>query len=529
MPKSLAFFLLSLVICSSCARKNFFQESALTIPAEKTAIASGNTPDSVTVTVGRHYDKGFFQTFLFGKHYRKLWATPVKLPVYDMGEAKGGLTPVSMGGGFQTTSLTLKDKAGRQFVLRSLDKDPEKTLPPGLRHTFLLNVIRDQTSAANPFAPLVLPHLSRAAGIYYTSPDFYYVAENDSTMGKHAPRVNGKVMMLEEKFEGKKNLIPMFGNAVDLVDSEDLLEERYADSRHRIDQQFFARNRLFDVLIGDWDRHEGQWQWAVYKNGNNFIYKPIAKDRDQTFYRFNDGVITWLASKLPFLKKFQTFHHHYGNMSGWLFNAEFIDARALNEVTRQEWQQQAQSMKAAITDTVIENAIARFPQPIYEKNGEQTIRRLKSRRDKLPEAAEAIYEILAKKVTVAGTDQKEKFMVERLPSGDTRVRVYSLENKSETPFYERLFIRKETKEITLHGLRGDDEFEISGEAPKAIKLKVFGGPGEDELTDTSNVKGWCKKTHVYDTRRGIEVVGGPETKKKLTWDVAVHAYDYEGI
>src|SRR5690606_29666600 len=121
MPKFLAFFLFSLFVCFSCARKNFYQPSALVNPSEKAAIAAGNIPDTVTVTIGRHYQKGFLQRFFFGKHYRELWATPVQLPVFKMHEAQGGLTPVSMGGGFQTTSLTLKTDSGQIFVLRSLD------------------------------------------------------------------------------------------------------------------------------------------------------------------------------------------------------------------------------------------------------------------------------------------------------------------------------------------------------------------------------------------------------------------------
>lgn len=529
MPKFLAFFLLSLLFCFSCARKNFFQPTALTDPAQKAAIAAGNTPDSVEVTVGRHYKKGFFQRLFFGKHYRELWATPVKLPVYNMAEEKGGLKPVSLGGGFQTTSLTLKNNAERLYVLRSLDKDPQKTLPKSLRGTFLVNVLRDQTSAANPFAPVVLPTLSEAAGVFYTNPQLFYVTENDSSFGKFGPRILGKVMMLEEKFDGKENIVPAFGNATDLVDSEDLLENRYEKNNHHIDQQLFARSRLFDVLIGDWDRHEGQWQWAVYENGNESLYKPIPKDRDQAFYRFNDGIITWLASKGPVLKKFQTFHHHYGNMSGWLFNAQFIDARALNEVTREDWLQHAQTMKAALTDAVIEKAIAHFPKPVYQKQGPETIARLKSRRDKLPEAALKIYKILAKEVTVAGSDEKEKFVVKRLPSGETSVEVFRDEKNSSRRLYARVFKPAETKKIILHGLGGSDTFEFSGVSGKAIDVAVYGGEGEDELEDESKVKGWGKSIHVYDTKRGIIMEKTRETKKHLSRDVAVNAFDREGL
>jgi hypothetical protein len=513
----------------SCARTNFYQKTALTETTDQKEIAAGKVPDSVTVTVGRHYDKNFLQTFFFGKHYRKLWATPVKLPVYRMEKEFGGLTPVSLGGGFQTTSLTLKDKSGSLYVLRSLDKDPQKTLPKSLRSTFLVNVMRDQTSAANPFAPVVLPPLSKAAGVFYSTPKLVYVTENDSSFGKFAPRIIGKVMLLEEKFDGKETLKPIFGNAIDLEVSEDVLKNRFENNHHHIDQHLFARSRLFDVLIGDWDRHEGQWQWAVYKNGSNFLYKPIPKDRDQTFYRFNDGVITWLASKTPVLKKFQTFHHKYGNISGWLFNAQFIDTRALNEITKEEWLQCAEEMKSALTDQIIDQAFTNLPKPIYQQVGAETIFKLKKRRDALPEAAAEIYKILAKEVTVTGTDQNEKFVVTRLASGETLVEVFRAESNEKTPFYSRAFKPKETTEIILHGLGGEDQFEISGEAKNAIQLAVYGGEGEDELEDRSKIKSTGKSITIYDTTRGIIMEKTPETKKKLSRNVAVNAYDREGL
>ena len=143
-----------------CVRTNFFQKTALVEPA---AFTAQTQPDSALVTVGRHYKKSGLHNLFFGKHYRELWATPVSLPVFKMDRAFGGLKPVSLGGGFQTTSLTLKNKEGRPYVLRSIDKDPIKTLPPFLRKTFIVNVIRDQTSAGNPFASLVVPELSEAA------------------------------------------------------------------------------------------------------------------------------------------------------------------------------------------------------------------------------------------------------------------------------------------------------------------------------------------------------------------------------
>jgi hypothetical protein len=41
--------------------------------------------------------------------------------------------------------------------------------------------------------------------------------------------------------------------------------------------------RLFDMLIGDWDRHYDQWRWGEYKVGDKVIYKPVPRDRSSIF------------------------------------------------------------------------------------------------------------------------------------------------------------------------------------------------------------------------------------------------------
>ncbi len=527
MFKTIFYFLVISGFCMSCARTDFYQKTALVNP--NNAFTSTIKPDSAVVTVGKHYKKGSIHNLFFGKHYRELWATPVKLPVFRMDREFGGLKPVSLGGGFQTTSLTLEDKTGRPYVLRSLDKDPYKTLPPGLRKTFIVNVIRDQTSAGNPFAPLVIPPLSKAAGIFYSSPKIFYVAPNDSSFGNFGERILGKVMLLEEKFDGKEALTPQFGPATDLVDSEDVLHDYFDDNKHRLDQTLFARSRLFDILIGDWDRHEGQWQWAAYKSGDKYLYKPIPKDRDQTFYKFDDGIIPWIASSRVLIKKFQTFKKDYAYLPGWLFNARFIDARALNEVNRQEWQKQAEELKSSLTDAVIENAFTNLPKPIYQKNAAETISILKARRDKLPAVADKVYLLLAKEVLVSGSDEPEVFEVQRQPNGETVVKVFRKNETDKAPFYSRTFKPNETKKINLYGLGGNDDFKITGEAKRGIQLNVFGGEGEDELEDSSKIGGCKKPTIAYDTRRGMIIEPSKEVKKRLSSDVAVHAFDREGL
>jgi hypothetical protein len=490
--------------------------------------------DSARVTAGRHYQRGGVQNVFFGPHYRRVWATPVTLPVLDLARAvPGGLKPGKMGGGFQSTSMTMLGANGRTYALRTLDKDPYKTLPKVLRKSFLLNIVRDATSAANPYGAFTVPPLAAAAGVYHTTPRPFYVRQEETGLGANSPLFQGKVVMLEEKFDGRANLTPAFGPADDLRDSDQMLRARYQQPFHQIDQQAFARARLLDLWLGDWDRHEGQWQWAVYQKDGRTRYHPIPKDRDQVYYRFDDGLIPWLASRRWAVRKFRTFKPRYEDIGGLAKNARFIDERALAEVSQEQFQLLARDLQQRLSDDVIETALRRLPPEVYALEGPRTAAALRARRAALPTAAQQFYQNLARRVTVAGTDQAERFVVQRLTDSTTLVSVYHLPEDEEKArpdslLYRRLFRVSETKRIVLHGLDGEDEFELSGEVGRGIRVDIFGGPDEDKVTDTSRVRRGGKKAVYYDTKSGNTFADSPDLRDKTEHGVLMHAYDREG-
>ncbi|PVY41803.1 hypothetical protein [Pontibacter virosus] len=517
-----------LLFSSGCARRNFFAKTPVVDQAryQQLKTASPAEVDSVTVMAGQHYKRTGFHHLFWGKHYREVWATPVTVSVFDMKTAKGGLSVEKLGGGMQTTSLTLIDDNGFTYALRSLDKDPAGILPKFWRNTFVADVLRDQTSAINPYAAFVLPTMAEAAGIPHSKPELVYVLPSDTTFGEHNDKFQDRVFMIEEKYNDDRTITPMLGNATDIAGSKKMLKERFGDDDHFIDQREFARARLFDLFINDWDRHEGQWEWAVYDDGDNKYYRAIPKDRDNAFFKFDDGIITWLFSRKWAIRKFETFGPKYKDVYALMMNASFIDSRALTELTAEDYQQIATELQTALTDDVIERAIRQFPPKVYDLLGEQTIGILKSRRDLLPQAAQEFYLHLAKKPLVIGTDKEDRFEVERLNDEETAVKV--IRKSDDKQVYHRVFKRSETSQITLHGLADDDEFEVSGEVNKGIRIVIVGGRGEDEIKDSSNVKSWRRKTIVYDTKRGNEIEFGPETVDKTTNDVRVHAFDREG-
>ncbi|WP_345163768.1 hypothetical protein [Pontibacter saemangeumensis] len=521
--------LLCSLCLSSCVDHDFFQEDARATAAE----LDGNAPagqDSVWAVAGRHYDRSGFHRFFWGDHNRTVWTTPVKVPVLHLDSLYGGLTVEEKGGGFQTTSFTLQDSLGRLYALRSLDKDPLEVLSPFWRKTFAANIVRDQTSAANPYGALVVPALAEAADVYHGNSSIYYISPSDTSFGEYAPAVQGKLFLLQDKFESPADLLPSFGAAVDFADSDDALLNRFEHNTHHFNQEAFARARLLDLLVGDWDRHKGQWEWAVEKNGSETIYYPIPKDRDQVFLKMNDGLIPAIATSKFVVRKFHSFDEDFDDVQAYMINSEFMDARLLHALSLPEWLQIAGNMQAALTDAVIERAVRRLPAPVYKQLGEDLADNLKSRRDKLPEIAEKMYRILAEEVTIPGTDAAEHFLVNRLDNLQTEISVYrKLDNhRKGRRFYHRVFNRKDTKQITLHGLAGDDSFEVKGSVQDGILVNIYGGLGEDTIADSSEVAGLKRKTRIYDTPRGNELYFGTEAKDMTTDDVRVHAYDREG-
>jgi hypothetical protein len=90
-------------------------------PSDSTATAS---PAMRTVVAGEHYRAGAFHRFLLGADYRKLWSTPITVPVLNLETFAGGLRPVRRVGGQQTLGLAMKGADGRDYTFRGLDKDP---------------------------------------------------------------------------------------------------------------------------------------------------------------------------------------------------------------------------------------------------------------------------------------------------------------------------------------------------------------------------------------------------------------------
>jgi hypothetical protein len=483
----------------------------------------GLNPTVIRMAANTEYNKaGKLKRVMLGDHYRKEWGTAVDVEILDMETFAGGLTPVKAGGGLQTKSLRLNGANGQQYVLRSVNKDPSKALVAELRGTFAEDVVQDQISSSNPFAPMVVASLAQAAGIFHSTPRLVYVPVT-SKLGEFKKEFGGILCLIEERPSGNESNNSAFGYSKNVINSGKLFEKILFNTDYQVDEKAFLRARLFDMLIGDWDRHEDQWMWAGFKENDKTIYRPVPRDRDQAFASL-DGVIPQLTTRKWAIRKVQDFDYQIDDVAGLNMNGRFLDMSFTTRLVLTDWLTIANELQAAITDRVIEEAFSQLPKEIFDISGKKTIAKLKTRRNKLDVYAKEYYMVLSKAVSIAGTRQKEVFEVTRVNNEMTSVLVYT--EKGAINYY-RTFKTAETKEIRLYGLEGNDVFKIHGDAKKGILVRVLGGKDLDSVSDLSYVNGLAHKTRVYDDAVN-QIDGSAETRLHISSDSLTNGYNRKG-
>ena len=468
------------------------------------ATAPARSPTKQTVVAGDHYHAGWLHRLLLGSHYRDLWATPLDVEVLDLSRFAGGLTPTGCGGRRQTKVLRLLGKDGRQYVFRSVDKDPTLALPPELRATFARKLVQDQISSAHPGAPLVVAPLLDAAGVLHVAPRIALLPDDPRLSGFDCVPPGFKLGMIEERPTEPPDNDEGFAGAVELAGTKKLFEHLEHSSRNRVDSRAYLAARLMDVFIGDWDRHQDQWRWARFDSGDVHWWRPIPRDRDQAFARL-DGVLLYFTGY--YWPQLIGFGDKYPSIWRLTFTGQVPDRRLLVDLEKPVWDSIARTIQARLTDSVIEAAVRRLPPEYYRKSGAALTRALQQRRNHLLQASDRYYALLAGVVEVHGTDERDVAEVERLGGGRVSVRLSA--DGAAAPYYRRTFDGRETEEIRVYLHGGDDRLVVRGAARsgRGPLLRVIGGGGDDELTDSSRAGG----TKFYDDRGNNRFVRGPWT------------------
>ena len=494
--------------------------------------------DSATVRLaaGPEYARGAVWRFFMGTHYRNIWTTPVTVPVLHLGTVlPGGLVPLQAGGSNQSRTLRLRAADGREFVLRSVNKDASAALPTGWLRWLLGGLMKDQTSAGQPYGAYAAAPLAEAAGVFHTNPRLVYLPDG-ANLGSFRAGYANALYLLEVRPDGRAHNLASFGHSPAIVNTQHMLLAIHERARARVVARAYLRARLLDMWLGDWSRREDQWRWASFPKAGRVDYRPIPRDRDQAFFLFDDGVLTRLISW--FVPKYCSFRTTLRprSVDGLTTTARTLDRTLLGTLSAADFRQEADSLRRRLTDAAIAQALTAGPVETRSGIAAKFGPMLQARREQLPAVAQRYYEVLAKEAWLLGTDQAERFIISGAGPGRLRVQVLTHRPaKADSLLAERIYDRKDTRQLNLYGLAGDDIFELRTPLSSGFLVNIYGGAGHNYVVRPQNRPvdmadfTWFRTPNIADDARQnsaglpIEIDPHPElTANAMGW---LHRYN----
>jgi len=343
--------------------------------------------DSVLIAPSTLYEANLLKDLVQGSNYRDAWSEKVKFPIVFLDTLYGGMEIIKEGGGKQTHSLKLRAKNDIIYTLRSVTKDPEKIIPEIAEDLGLENIIVDGISAQHPYAAILAAELAQKLDILHTHPRMVFIPKQ-GVLGDFNKKFGNRLFLLEYETESKGNWTSL-KNVSEIIETKDLQKLKFeSKAKILVDQDALIKVRLFDLLIGDWDRHAEQWGWVIQKSDRGNVATPVAGDRDNAFF-YISGLIPSIITNKNVEPLVRPFEKEIDHMPGLVYP---FDRYFLSNTSEDMFIKQANELQKSLSDEIIANAFEAWPEQIRKLNEKEIAEKLKSRREKLQEYATQFFQ-----------------------------------------------------------------------------------------------------------------------------------------
>lgn len=494
------------------------------------------TPSEVSTTIypKESVEKTNYYISFWGEHYRKYYGTDVTAPTVLLDTLFEGLVPFRKGEGKQSKSLRLVNSKGQEYVMSALHKNAtqyiqavafkDQYIREEYANTYTESLLLDLYTTAHPYAPFSINKLAEAANVFHTNPKLYFIPKQP-TLKQFNSNYGDELYLIEERATSGHGDLENFGYSNTIISTDDVAQKIRISDNYTIDEESYIRTRLFDMLIGDWDRNEDQWKWAEFKNNDQTIYKPVPINRGQAFSKYDGFLLEAVTRMIPGLKLMQVYDTDIRNVK-W-FNKEpyALDMAIIKEATFEDWEKEITFLQNNITDTVIDSAFVQMPSEIQDKTTIDIKAKLKGRLSNLTKIAKKYYKHLDKYPIIRGDDTENWFDIHRFKNGKTSIQIYTIENdKKGYKIFDKTYSKKETYELWVYGLDDKDVFHVTGVNKKVIPLRLIGG----QNNDVYNIESGGRVT-VYDFNSKKNTFETSKGKKRLSDDYNTNLYNYKKV
>lgn len=492
------------------------------MPLESIGITEGDSLVRKSIYPASAADKSKFYNYLWGEHYRKLYSIPITVPSVTLQTLWGGVKVVEQATDFKGLLLEnrrqqlclLKPLGGYTTFLESnfFQEVYDKKV---FKNTYLDQFIGDAYTIINPYTFISADYLAKTAGLSSNNSRIFYLPEHSTrdTVADGTPIADKLVSVID---------VPDFNTRPNVLLTDQLLDTIRVNKNYQVDQSLYIRERLLDMMLGDWNKIPENWNWLGQAKGDSILFAPIVIDRNHSFTKVDGilfkqmlhvlglGFIVNYDSSLKSVKK--------ENTLGFT-----LDMALSSQSDLSIWMEQARYIRQTLTDEVIGEAFSRLPKGIDDKEVKRITTIIKERRDKLDEIAQNYFEQLQQTPVLTGTDRADRFVIDRHNPDSLFIRIYDRE--TDQLVFDRRYSRKMTKEVWLYGLEGDDRYEVNGEAHKEMPVYLISGKGENtyQLDPGNHIR-------IYEYKSKRDILDTVPHAKKIFSDIPeVHDYDYDKI
>lgn len=491
--------------------------------------ASSQEIDSIPIRLGSEIQKPIyteamkkrnsFYNWAWGKHYKDLYYQPITTKTVSLNSLFGGLSVRKQ---LPKLHALVLDNNKRFYILKPLGGSSSFLESKffqsvykreDFKDTYLNDFITEAYTVVHPYMFVTAESLARSAGLCYTDPHVYYVSEgNQADTIADGSLVKNKLVSI--------SLLPKIEEDV-INDIPLLLEKLHGDELTTVDQQMYIRTRLFDMLIGDWNKTPENWYWLPSQRGDSTVYMPQVFDRSHAFSKV-DGVFFKELLNMLGVGFIANYEGHLKNVKKFNSLSYALDIAITQQQTASAWSEQAKILKQLLTDDVIDNAFLKLPSEMQNDEAREIKNKLKQRRNELEETAIKYYVYTQKTPVITGTDKSNRFVVEQDHNKNLRIRIYDQE--TNRLIVDKKYTRKHTKEIWVYGLKGDDTFEVDKEKGN-ISVLLIGGEGNNIYNITRG-----KNVFVYEAKSEKERLKSlTEGKVIIPNDEGALEYNYEQL
>lgn len=397
----------------------------------------------------------------------------------------GGASPIARG----TNGHGLSDTSYIRFT--PIVTPVDVAFNNEFRQLYAPGVLADLRAMAHPYGRLLAGPVLDAAGVQHTRQRFVALPGGGQDLSAGSRGGGGFVTELP---------------STPLIDSYALLQRIERGGAGRADPAAFLAARLLGLYLGDWEEGLGAWGWT---SSAGDLYRPVLLDPLHAFTRF-DGIIPWAGTF--FLSSVDSWDGGLPSVDRVLWTGRHLDRWLLSALDKRSWDSVTAVTASRLTDSVIETSVRALPEEVRKRWGATLAADMRTRRDLIPRMADAFYRSVARVVDLHGSALSDIAEVTRLDDDHVRVSLRTVDPADGGGFTllaDRIFASAETDEIRILLKGGDDHVILRGHVAASIPVRVAGGPGNDEVVDSSSVSGFLwgiipfigeaeRCTYVYD-------------------------------